>query len=75
MEKKQSKRKSMRRAVDKFNEENDLNTIIQHEEFSKRRSSKQKRKQEIDTDRQLALYRRLYVPTLICLLLGTVFSR
>lgn len=64
----------MRRAVDKFNEENDLNTIIQHEEFSKRRSSKQKRKQEIDTDRQLALYRRLYVPTLICLLLGTVFS-
>lgn len=64
----------MRRAVDKFNQENDLNTIIQHEEFSKRRNSKRNRKQEIDTDRQLALYRRLYVPTLVCLLLGVVFS-
>lgn len=69
-----SRRKSIRRAVDRFNQESDLTTIIQHEEFSRRRHSKRQRRQRIDTDRRLALYRRLYIPTLGCLLLGTVFS-
>lgn len=74
MEKKGSKTKSLRIAVDKFNEEIDMFATVQDKEFSQRRDSKRRRKEEINNDKRLKLYRKLYVPAVGCLLGGFVLS-